>query len=40
MAVAVRSVVITVDRQHAMHSDASSVGGDKDDRLLAVWILL
>lgn len=40
MAVSVRSIIVTVDRQHPVDGDAWSVGWDQYNGLLLVWVLV
>ena len=40
LAVAVRSIVVTVDRKHALDCDTLGVGWDKNNRLLSVDVLV
>lgn len=35
---AVGGIIVSIYREHAVHGDAGGVGGDKDDRLLAVGV--
>jgi hypothetical protein len=40
VAVAVRSVIVTIDVQHAFHGDTREAGGYEDHGLLAVGVLV
>lgn len=40
MAMSVRSIIITVDRQHPIDGDTWGISWNQDNRLLLVWILV